>query len=160
MIKDSGQRREFETGAVRDMASKGRCDLLPWSIIPSDESELKIFYENMDQALHSYNAQQLSKSISKCLDAFVSLAYSNSLESALLEVSFLFEDGCKKYGERNWEKGIPINSYLDSAGRHFLKWCRGDVDERHDRAVIWNLICALWTIKHKSELSKELQRRL
>lgn len=151
MIKDSGQRREFETGAVRDMASKGRCDLLPWSIIPSDESELKIFYENMDQALHSYNAQQLSKSISKCLDVFVSLAFSSSLESALLEVSYLFEDGCKKYGERNWEKGIPINSYLDSAGRHFLKWCRGDVDERHDRAVIWNLICALWTIKHKPE---------
>ena len=151
MIKDSGQRREFETGAVRDMASKGRCDLLPWSIIPSDESELKIFYENMDQALHSYNAQQLSKSISKCLDVFVSMAFSSSLESALLEVSYLFEDGCKKYGERNWEKGIPINSYLDSAGRHFLKWCRGDVDERHDRAVIWNLICALWTIKHKPE---------
>ena len=31
-IKDSGSRREFETGAVRDMAEgKGRMDLLPWS---------------------------------------------------------------------------------------------------------------------------------
>ena len=30
MIKDSGNRREFETGAVRDMQEgKGRCDLLP-----------------------------------------------------------------------------------------------------------------------------------
>ena len=30
MLKDSGTRREFETGAVRDMAEgKGRCDLLP-----------------------------------------------------------------------------------------------------------------------------------
>lgn len=29
-IKDSGNRREFSTGAVRDMAEgKGRCDLLP-----------------------------------------------------------------------------------------------------------------------------------
>ena len=29
-IKDSGERREFSTGAVRDMAEgKGRCDLLP-----------------------------------------------------------------------------------------------------------------------------------
>ena len=29
-VKDSGQRRTFETGAVRDMAEgKGRCDLLP-----------------------------------------------------------------------------------------------------------------------------------
>ena len=29
-VKDSGERRGFETGAVRDMAEgKGRCDLLP-----------------------------------------------------------------------------------------------------------------------------------
>lgn len=34
MIKDSGHRREFETGAVRDMAEgKGRYDLLPWEAI-------------------------------------------------------------------------------------------------------------------------------
>ena len=33
-IKDSGNRREFNTGAVRDMAEgKGRMDLLPWSAI-------------------------------------------------------------------------------------------------------------------------------
>lgn len=31
MIKDSGDRTEFETGAKRDMhAGKGRMDLLPW----------------------------------------------------------------------------------------------------------------------------------
>lgn len=30
ILKDSGNRRQFETGAVRDMAEgKGRCDLLP-----------------------------------------------------------------------------------------------------------------------------------
>ncbi|MEL7609515.1 MAG: dATP/dGTP diphosphohydrolase domain-containing protein [Bacillota bacterium] len=30
MLQDSGSRREFETGAVRDMGEgKGRCDLLP-----------------------------------------------------------------------------------------------------------------------------------
>ena len=34
IIKDSGHRREFETGAVRDMAEgKGRYDLLPWEAI-------------------------------------------------------------------------------------------------------------------------------
>lgn len=33
MIKDSGDRREYETGAVRDMAAgKGRCDLLPLDV--------------------------------------------------------------------------------------------------------------------------------
>lgn len=34
MIKDSGDRTEFETGFVRDMhAGKGRMDLLPWNAI-------------------------------------------------------------------------------------------------------------------------------
>lgn len=34
MIKDSGQRTEFETGFVRDMhEGKGRFDLLPWNAI-------------------------------------------------------------------------------------------------------------------------------
>lgn len=34
MIKDSGSRREFSTGAKRDMAEgKGRFDLLPWRAI-------------------------------------------------------------------------------------------------------------------------------
>jgi hypothetical protein len=34
MIKDSGDRREFESGAVRDMQEgKGRCDLLPLDVV-------------------------------------------------------------------------------------------------------------------------------
>ena len=34
VLKDSGHRREFETGAVRDMAEgKGRYDLVPWEAI-------------------------------------------------------------------------------------------------------------------------------
>ncbi len=34
MIKDSGERRKFETGAVRDIQKgKGRCDLLPLDIV-------------------------------------------------------------------------------------------------------------------------------
>lgn len=33
-IKDSGNRRQFDTGAVRDMqVGKGRMDLLPWAAI-------------------------------------------------------------------------------------------------------------------------------
>ena len=34
MIKDSGDRTQFATGAVRDMGSdKGRCDLVPWNAV-------------------------------------------------------------------------------------------------------------------------------
>ena len=34
MIKDSGERTKFESGAVRDMhGGKGRCDLLPLDVV-------------------------------------------------------------------------------------------------------------------------------
>lgn len=66
---------------------------------------------------------------------------------AILEVAQHFEEGCLKYGDRNWEKGIPLSRYLDSALRHTLKILRGDTDENHERAAVWNLLCYLQT-KH------------
>lgn len=96
MIKDSGDRHEFETGAVRDMQEgKGRCDLLP--------------------------------------------------PAAVLRLARHFEEGAKKYGDRNWEKGIPINSFIDSAIRHTLKYMAGQVDEDHLVSAAWNLMCAMET---------------
>ena len=61
MIKDSGDRTEFETGAKRDMhAGKGRMDLLPWYGIMEvskhcEEGALKYGEHNADKGipLHS-----------------------------------------------------------------------------------------------------------
>ena len=69
----------------------------------------------------------------------------------LLEVSKHFEDGAAKYGEKNWTRGLPLHCYIDSAIRHYLKWCRGDTDEPHDRAFCWNLLCCAWTMVNKPE---------
>jgi hypothetical protein len=70
-----------------------------------------------------------------------------------LEVSKHFEEGAEKYGEYNWQKGIPTHCYIDSAVRHYLKWLRGDEDEPHDRAFCWNILCCTWTCIHKPELN-------
>ncbi len=61
MVKDSGERTEFETGAKRDMhAGKGRMDLLPWYGIMEvskhcEEGALKYGEHNVDKGipLHS-----------------------------------------------------------------------------------------------------------
>lgn len=56
-IKDSGTRREFETGAVRDIESgKGRYDLLPWDAI----HELAIHCE---QGAFKYGERNCEKGI-------------------------------------------------------------------------------------------------
>jgi hypothetical protein len=56
-----------------------------------------------------------------------------------------FENGAKKYGERNWEKGQPLSRYLDSAERHLMAVKDGDWDEDHEAAVIWNMMAFLAT---------------
>ena len=72
---------------------------------------------------------------------------------AFLELSIHYQEGAKKYGENNWQKGIPVRSYIDSAIRHYLKARSGYEDEPHERAVLWNIISALWTSNNKPELN-------
>lgn len=93
-ILDSGHRREFDNGFVRDMSEgKGRMDLLPWR--------------------------------------------------AIIELSKHCEEGAKKYGERNIDKGCPQHSLIDSAFRHLAKYINGERDEDHLRACLWNVAWAL-----------------
>lgn len=92
MLKDSGTREQFNTGAVRDAAEgKGRFDLLP-------------FY-------------------------------------GLRIVAQQMEAGAKKYSERNWEKGMPLSRFSNSADNHLHKFIAGFDDEPHLAAAIWNLLC-------------------
>ena len=99
-IADSGNRRKFESGAVRDMAEgKGRMDLLPWA--------------------------------------------------AIMEVSKHAENGSKKYGPHNVDKGINTASFADSGARHLAKWIDGWDDEPHLLAAAWNLLWAIqMELKH------------
>ena len=103
MIKDSGNRREFESGAVRDIQEgKGRMDLLP--------------------------------------------------ACAIIRLAKHFENGAKKYEERNWEKGIPTHSFIDSAIRHLMKYLDGATDEDHLCAAAWNCMCCMWTEEKRPDL--------
>jgi len=102
-IADSGDRTQFDTGAVRDMhEGKGRCDLLPMCV--------------------------------------------------LLRLARHYENGSRKYGDRNWEKGIPCHSFADSALRHLFKYMDGQTDEDHLIAAIWNLCGLAWTEEKHPEL--------
>jgi hypothetical protein len=49
------------------------------------------------------------------------------------------EMGAKKYGERNWEDGMPFGRFFQAAKRHLNKYHRGLDDEDHLAAAIWNI---------------------
>ena len=144
-ILDSGERREFETGAVRDIQEgKGRCDLLPLDIVAD------ILTSPVLINIHEFKESGCTIYLKNALDG--SELY-DEVYTMFLEVAKHFEDGAKKYGEYNWQKGIPTHCYIDSAVRHYLKYLRGDKDEPHDRAFVWNILCCIWTCKHKPELN-------
>ena len=160
MIKDSGDRTQFDTGAVRDMHSgKGRCDLLPLDVI----YELWTSYEKIKETpvepytyillyIEKYQMTNHAKHIEEALICFIRNRWS-CFEDATLELAKHYEDGCQKYGQNNWRRGIPAHCYIDSAIRHFIKYSRGDADERHDRAFVWNLVCLLWTVMNKPDMN-------
>jgi hypothetical protein len=96
IVKDSGQRQNFSTGAVRDIQQgKGRFDLIPTLPI-----------------------RRLAKH---------------------------FENGAVKYGDNNWQKGIPLARYLDSLERHVNCLKAGESTEDHLAAIMWNAVCFMWT---------------
>lgn len=150
-IQDSGERRQFESGAVRDIAEgKGRCDLLPLDIIGEITNDPILI--NIAGYVQTGSRRMLIRAFNDFATSNASVPFGySSLQTAIIEVSKHYEEGCNKYGERNWEKGIPLHCYIDSAVRHYLKYLRGDEDEPHDRAFLWNILGALWTQKHHPE---------
>ncbi len=152
-IKDSGARSEFDTGAVRDIQTgKGRPTLMPLKVVATlldtrlggDPVMHRIAqFTETDSTFHLYHA----------LGEFARIAYSYQFETMILEASIHYEEGSKKYppaedGTPNWKLGIPVNCYLDSAIRHYLKYRRGDTDEPHDRAFVWNIMCCIWEVDY------------
>lgn len=150
-ILDSGDRTQFESGAVRDMrAGKGRCDLMPLDVV-AELVNRNEYDDSMFWFIYRFQETDDVEYLYKSLDWF-HVEYVWDVFTMLLEVAIHFEDGANKYGDNNWRKGIPVKVFLDSALRHYIKFLRGDKDEPHDRAVCWNLMCAIWTAKHKPEL--------
>ena len=72
--------------------------------------------------------------------------------SALLRISKHMENALTHYPERNWEKGLPMHSMIDSALRHLAKYVDGWQDEDHLCAATTNLLMAMWTEMHHADM--------
>lgn len=70
---------------------------------------------------------------------------------AIKEIANRLEIGSKKYGDKDWSKGIPFSMLLDSALRHQFQYLAGKNDENHLSAAITNLLQML----EQEELIKE-----
>ena len=64
---------------------------------------------------------------------------------AYIDICKHFEDGAIHYDARNWEKGLPLASIIDSLERHIAAEKMGDTSESHSRALAWNAVVYLAT---------------
>ena len=77
-----------------------------------------------------------------------------------------YEEGAKKYGDRNWEKGLSVRDCINRMVRHSHKAANGLTDEDHLSAVMWNAAAAITMMKRRPDcndhrwLSKEESEEL
>lgn len=64
--------------------------------------------------------------------------------------------GSKKYGDYNWEKGMPISELLNHAIAHINKYLLGDRSDDHLAGAAWGLMSAL----HSEEMWPHLNTNL
>lgn len=172
-IKDSGIKREFETGSHRDFAEgKGRCDLLPESAVLKvldlkSTAKTHTIQEHLKEAVK--NIMQYKRDITNnsylnqaALEALIAVGINEGpelqnvninddlscLAIGLMKTSIHYEEGAKKYGESNWKLGQPMHVLLDSGLRHCFKGISRNDDEPHIRAAAWNFLCAIWTVEN------------
>ena len=76
-------------------------------------------------------------------------------QEELKRVMKRYLDGAEKYGENNWMNGMPLSVYYDCAHRHLEAWWNNRDDEDHAAAVVWNMLCAMWTEENASIIMSE-----
>lgn len=164
-VKDSGATQEFSTGAHRDNpAGKGDCSLLPLKEVGDIMNDPVIL--QIAEFMETNNVECLGEALKLSTKTLKQFDHENiiglleeqginvvvekgsvkaCLAHMMIEASKLYQAGAEKYGRNNWKLGMPVERYIDSGVRHYLKTIRGDVDEPHYRGFVWNILCAMWT---------------
>ncbi len=81
-------------------------------------------------------------------DTFEEFRYDLVSPIGLREVARACAEGAAKYGDWNWEKGMPAHDLLNHAIAHIYGFLSGDRSEPHLGHAAWNLLAAI----HSHEL--------
>lgn len=160
-IKDSGKRKKYSTGANRDESdNKPRFTLMPciynngmFDYGTNILDDLYYIYNHFKR--YGIKKFEDKMNIKKAIKIIINREFlkSNNSYELLLKVCQHFTNGYNKYNNAsdpvpNWQLGLPISGYIDSAFRHYVKYKAGYTDEPHYEAFLWNLICMEWTINN------------
>lgn len=68
-----------------------------------------------------------------------------------------YAEGSVKYGDYNWEKGMPINDLLNHVSTHVNQFLSGDRSEDHLAHAAWGLFSAMHSEEQWPELNQNLR---
>ena len=145
VTKDSGTREQFASGMKRDTQDgKLRVDLA------FDGPALRILFRDgpksdvglamcdwYDEALAGRTAADELYHVLRLL-----AVYEGGMGALIGRYAGVMTRGAIKYDAHNWMKAsgqAEADRFISSACRHFLQWYRGDKDEDHAAAVVFNL---------------------
>lgn len=165
-LKDTGQRTVFDTGSSKEIVEgRGKYNLLPHRAL-SDVLEIgrRQIYLKDKPNLFSYIMGEIGKvyrydvvdlkihSLAKIAKSFILEKYETEFE-AIKALAILYEKGASKYEARDWEKGRPMEVFIDSALRHLTQHLNGEIDEDHKTAFLWNIVSCIETLYRFPELA-------
>jgi hypothetical protein len=161
-IKDSGNRTDLGTGAVKDVASgKGKPHLIPPRELAliingkhNDKDVLDEFYlfkktrneEHLVNAICSFVKQNTNKTIAEFIKDDLAKHYEGSVI---------------KDPKRHFEREIPLHCHINSALRNYLQIIDGvkannnKPDENFASSFVYNVINIMWTIQNRKDLIDE-----
>jgi hypothetical protein len=73
---------------------------------------------------------------------------------ALRTLAETYAEGAAKYGEANWELGMPAHDLLNHAIRHIFLFLSGDRSEPHLPHAFWNVGAAIHSLEAWPELNE------
>ena len=81
-------------------------------------------------------------------------------EPMLTRWAELMARGAEKYGEDNWKLANSeqeLKRFQASGFRHFIQWIRGDNDEDHAAAILYNVAAAEYVKRRIERINSEVQ---
>lgn len=169
-IKMEGEFHTFDGGAIRyTKEGKGRPDLIPPKTLYKLISKIEACCDKGTITDGSMSVVFACVNEGKWLDTIIELftafyirpdldygyescpvmtreSHIPKMAEMLLDLAIHFEKGAEKYGEHNCERGIPLESFVQSGMRHTLQAFAGKTDENHVISAIWNFFMAEFTV--------------
>lgn len=65
----------------------------------------------------------------------------------LAAVAAACAEGAERYGDFNWEKGMPANDLINHALRHIYMFLSGNRDDDHLGHAAWNILGAIHSLE-------------